>query len=95
MSHDTGSPDRAATASLQDWVDEVADRFDAAWQRGPRPALAAFLGDAQRTRRTALLVEPVKIDLEYRWKAGEKPGPAAWPGVRTASGWPRPAGMGR
>jgi WD40 repeat protein len=74
MSHDAGNPDRAATTSIQDWVDEVADRFDAAWQHGPRPGIAAFLGDEQGVRRAALLAELVKIDLEYRWKAGERPG---------------------
>src|SRR5262249_22266157 len=73
MSDQTDHPDRAATASLRDWVDEVADRFDAAWQRGPRPHIAAFLGDEAGERRTALLRELVKIDLEYRWKAGESP----------------------
>jgi serine/threonine-protein kinase len=73
MSHDTGNPDRAATSSLQDWVDEVADRFDAAWQHGPRPGIAAFVGGERGPRRTTLLLELVKIDLEYRWKAGERP----------------------
>ena len=73
MSQDSDRLDRTAAASLQDWVDEVADRFDEAWQHGPRPALAAFLGDEQGARRTALLHELVKIDLEYRWKAGERP----------------------
>jgi WD40 repeat protein len=73
MSHDTNGPDRAAPPSLCDWVDEVADRFDAAWQRGPRPAIASFLGGEQGSRRLALLEELLRIDLECRWKAGERP----------------------
>jgi serine/threonine protein kinase len=73
VSDDTDSPDRVATMSLRDWVDEVADRFDAAWQCGPRPVIASFLGDEQGGRRLALLEELLRIDLERRWKAGERP----------------------
>jgi tetratricopeptide (TPR) repeat protein len=73
MSHIADSTDRPGIVSLPAWVDEVADRFDAAWRQGPRPRIAAFLGAEHGVRRTALLGELVKIDLEYRWKAGERP----------------------
>jgi WD40 repeat protein/serine/threonine protein kinase len=61
-----------AGAALAEWVDQVADRFDAAWQSGPPPRIAAFLGDATGVQRSTLLAELVQIDLEYRWRAGTK-----------------------
>ncbi|HZY88109.1 MAG TPA: serine/threonine-protein kinase [Gemmataceae bacterium] len=65
-----GESDDRAGATLAEWVDQVADRFDAAWQGGPRPRIADFLGAATGEPRAALLGELVKIDLEYRWRAG-------------------------
>src|SRR5947207_11458059 len=57
-------------ATQAEWVDAVADRFEAAWKAGPPPRIADFLGTATGTGRAALLVELVKIDLEYRRRAG-------------------------
>jgi tRNA A-37 threonylcarbamoyl transferase component Bud32 len=59
-------------AELSAWVDQVADRFDAAWRSGSPPRIADFLGEVSGPRRTALLIELVKIDLECRWKAGDR-----------------------
>jgi WD40 repeat protein len=74
MSPDGEKHDESAPASLRDWVDQVADQFDSAWQREPRPGIGSFLGQERGGRRLALLGELVRIDLEYRWKAGERPG---------------------
>jgi WD40 repeat protein/tRNA A-37 threonylcarbamoyl transferase component Bud32 len=57
--------------SLLEWVDGIADRFEAAWERGPAPAIRDFLGDASGEHRTALVRELARIDLERRQKAGE------------------------
>jgi len=58
---------------LQEWVDDLADQFEAAW--APSASLAAiaeFLGDASGQRRRLLLDELVKIDFECRWQAGQQ-----------------------
>jgi tRNA A-37 threonylcarbamoyl transferase component Bud32 len=47
--------------------DLVLDRFEAAWQRGTPPVIAGFLPVSDAPRRD-LLLELVKIDLEYRWR---------------------------
>jgi serine/threonine protein kinase/WD40 repeat protein len=53
-----------------EWVDQVADRFEAAWRQDNPPAIAEFLGDATGEERIALLQELVKIDRERRAKRG-------------------------
>jgi len=58
--------------AVLDWIDDVADRFDAAWKSGAPPRIVDFLQDTAGERRAALLAELVKIDLEYRWQAGER-----------------------
>ncbi|MBI1902677.1 MAG: hypothetical protein HYS13_16380, partial [Planctomycetia bacterium] len=70
MSSDTESPDPAAQ-SMPEWVDQVADRFDAAWRHGPPPRIADFLAAEDGPRRRALVEELIKIDLECRWTAGD------------------------
>ena len=53
-----------------DRLEELARRFEQAWQQGPRPVLEEFLPAAGK-ERLAVLVELVHLDLEYRLKAGE------------------------
>jgi serine/threonine protein kinase len=55
-----------------EWIDDVADRFEAAWKQGPPPRLGNFLGAATGDRRLALLEELLKIDLAYRWRNGDR-----------------------
>lgn len=59
--------------ALLEWIDETADRFEAAWKSGARPAVADYVADATPEARPALVRELVKIDLEYRLNAGENP----------------------
>src|SRR5687768_10862825 len=61
--------------------DDVLERFEAAWQDGPAPALAAFLPPAQAGSSPAadpacveLFHELLKIDLEYRWRISAEGG---------------------
>ncbi len=56
-------------ALVPDWVDDVADRFEAAWKQGRPPNLADFLA-AESGDKTVLLAELVKVDLEFRWREG-------------------------
>ena len=51
-------------------LDEIVERFEAAWRKGPRPAIDDFLPLAN-IGRDAMLVELVHIELELRLKAGE------------------------
>jgi serine/threonine-protein kinase len=48
-------------------VDKIADEFEDAWNRGKMPAIRDFVQDAQGIARGVLLMELVKIDMEYRW----------------------------
>jgi serine/threonine-protein kinase len=55
-------------------VDAVCERFEKAWLRGERPRLEDYLlGDRDEPMRSALLMELLKVDLEYRRKHGEQP----------------------
>jgi WD40 repeat protein/serine/threonine protein kinase len=51
-------------------LERAVDRFEEAWQRGERPALADYL-PADGADRTAVLIELVHVDLERRLKAGD------------------------
>ncbi|HLN33341.1 MAG TPA: WD40 repeat domain-containing serine/threonine-protein kinase [Gemmataceae bacterium] len=66
--HSTG-PD---VQSLLEWVDGVADRFEADWRTGRPPAIADYLDNTNGNERVALLRELVRIDLERRSKLGWK-----------------------
>jgi serine/threonine protein kinase len=57
--------------TLFQWVDAVADRFEAEWQSGQPPCIADYLHDIVGAKRSLLLRELVKIDLERRLRAGE------------------------
>jgi hypothetical protein len=61
--------------ALEWQVDAVCLRFEAAWQAGQRPGIEDYLADAQEPLRSALLRELLKLDIEYRQKAGESPSP--------------------
>src|SRR5215213_1615490 len=63
-------PTDSALKSLVEWIDTVADRFDAAWREHPHPPLADFLSGTDGDR-LQLLKELVKVDLEYRRRRGE------------------------
>lgn len=49
-------------------IDNALDRFDAAWHRGETPVIDDFLLPAEHAQSAQLLVELIKIDLEYRWQ---------------------------
>ncbi len=56
------------------WIDEVADRFEAAWQADQEsPRIEFYLSDSTGPLRLALLVELVHVDLACRRRRGEKP----------------------
>jgi tetratricopeptide (TPR) repeat protein len=57
--------------SLARRVDQVCNRFEAAWKAGTPPRLEDFLGDAPGAERAALLRELVPLDVYYRRARGE------------------------
>jgi serine/threonine protein kinase len=54
-------------------VDEVCDRFEAAWLAGPRPCVKEYLGEATEPERSDLFRELLKLDLHYRRQQLETP----------------------
>ena len=53
-------------------LDRLYEQFEAAWNRGPFPEITDFLpAESQPERQTALL-ELIRIDLEYRWRAANQ-----------------------
>jgi len=54
-------------------IDSIADEFETAWKSGRRPQIAAFVGDLRGSVRVAALQELVRLDMDYRQAAGEKP----------------------
>ena len=58
---------------IWDVIDQVCDRFEAAWKSDQAPAIQESLevqlpdGAGSEARR-ALLVELVKLDIRYRWQ---------------------------
>jgi WD40 repeat protein/tRNA A-37 threonylcarbamoyl transferase component Bud32 len=63
------SPDEPANPdeSLNHQVDAICDRFEAAWKSGSAPSIEEFLQDVPGDT-DHLLLELLKIDLEYRSK---------------------------
>jgi WD40 repeat protein len=64
-------PAQPGSYALLEWVDAVADRFEAGWKSGAPPRIADYLDDTVGEKRCALLRELVKIDQERRAKTGE------------------------
>jgi WD40 repeat protein/serine/threonine protein kinase len=58
-----------------DWslVDEAAQRFERAWQKGPRPRIEDFLSEVPEAVRPLLLGELLRVERELRVRAGEAP----------------------
>ena len=54
-------------------IDEACDRFECAWQSGPRPAIEDYLDDMTGPEQPILIRELILMDAQYRWRAGEEP----------------------
>jgi len=54
-----------------EWVDRIADAFEAAWKAGTVPSIAQHCSQVTSEKRLILLLELVKVDLEYCWLRGE------------------------
>ncbi len=56
-----------------DRIVEIADRFEAAWRRGLRPRIEAFLDNAPPAHRAESLHNLLRIEVEIRRELGESP----------------------
>src|SRR5262249_30159146 len=63
---------RLTPPDVLDWIDSVADQFEAASVGHSPPVVADFLGAETGDRRLWLVEELIRIDLEYRFKAGQR-----------------------
>jgi WD40 repeat protein len=54
-------------------IDQLCDRFEAAWKAGQRPRPEDYLSSAEESLRPALLRQLLPLDWEYRLRAGEQP----------------------
>ncbi len=59
----------------QTWIDRIATLFDRAWQAGERPQIEDYLACVAEPRRSQLLEELLRVELDNRRAAGETPGP--------------------
>jgi tRNA A-37 threonylcarbamoyl transferase component Bud32 len=70
------NPDAGPLAVLAR-VDQVCDRFEAAWpdpgRLAPRPRIEDYLGETPEPERSQLLTPLLALELEYRRAAGENP----------------------
>jgi serine/threonine-protein kinase len=82
-------PDRKKLpVDVLDRIDQICDRFEAAWKVGERPRIEDCLGEAAEAYRTALVRDLLAGELHARRRRGERPEPAEYqnrlPGEATA-----------
>ncbi|MDA0836255.1 MAG: protein kinase [Planctomycetota bacterium] len=58
--------------SLLEWMDPIIDDFETAWQSDVPPEIDRFIENVPEDHLPALLRELVLVDLEHRWKAGDR-----------------------
>src|SRR5262245_32111927 len=61
-------------------VDQLCDRFEAAWAAGEQPSVEAYLAGVPEPPQSALLRELVCLDAYYRRLRGDTPCPADYAG---------------
>ena len=59
--------------SLNRQVDEICDRFEAAWKSGSAPRIEDYLEQLPGETDGSMLLALVKLDVEYRAQNGESP----------------------
>src|SRR5262249_28734767 len=64
-----------ASLAQQREIDQVCQRFEAAWKAGQRPRIEDYLREMPEPGRSALLRELILLEADYRRLAGETPRP--------------------
>jgi WD40 repeat protein/serine/threonine protein kinase len=67
--------DELLPPTLARQVDQVCDRYEAAWKAGRRPRIDDYLGERPEPERQDLLRGLLVLELAYRRQAGERPTP--------------------
>src|SRR5271157_5765949 len=75
MSMSTTIPmiDASLSPSMINCMDEVCDRFEAAWQAGLRPRIEDYLEETAGPQRSALWHDLLVLELVYRRRQGDRP----------------------
>jgi hypothetical protein len=73
MSRRASDSDGALPLDVLERIDRVCDRFEAAWQQGPRPRLEDYLGGFAEEHLPALIWHLLLADIEHRRARGETP----------------------
>jgi serine/threonine protein kinase len=78
------TPSEGGTPLTSDRIDAACESFESAWKDalagGTRPHIEDHLANVPETHRAELLRELVLLDLHYRGRAGEQPGPENYRG---------------
>ncbi len=53
-------------------IDDLCNRFEAAYQEGATPAVEEYLTEVEKPLRLALLKELVQIDSHYTWHRNKR-----------------------
>ena len=86
--------DNTLPLSVQLQLEEVCNRFEAAWQAAPSPVAARpieeYIQSAAEPARPALFRELLRLDVVYRRRHGEQPVLADYAARRTCGHHARP-----
>lgn len=78
MSENTSTESWDLPPSAAVRVDRACTAFEGAWKAGGRPRVEDYLGDSPPAQRAAQLRELLRLDVEYRGRAGEQPAAAEY-----------------
>jgi serine/threonine protein kinase len=68
----------ALPLSLEERIDQVCDRFEAAWRAGQRPRIEGYVAEFPEAERPLLLADLLKLEMGLRAADGETLSPAAY-----------------
>lgn len=74
MSQDTTTSGGTGSSALDEHIDTVCDRFEAAWRStasGGPPRIEDFLGELPEPGHSALLRELIRMEVYHRCRQGE------------------------
>jgi hypothetical protein len=73
MSEETQAGGDSLSPPRLERIDQICDRFEHAWDAGPRPRIEDYLSQVPKSERPALFRELLSLELVYRPQNGEVP----------------------
>jgi WD40 repeat protein/serine/threonine protein kinase len=67
------APEKHSHLLLAQEIDQICDRFEAAWKTDQPPRIEDYLAETAEAQRSALLRELLPLEIAYRRRAGEYP----------------------